>query len=279
MNSAQPRRSLRLRAKYKEDLHKVRDVLEESLDLQEEALEGRNLEPVIEDSPSSSTTRQRNPPPEMDYQGNARPIDDQPANFRVGRRELPIYNGREDPARYLARYKLACRANNEGSGIDLLRLFPLALVGTAADWFLDMDEADRLTWANLERAFCKRFGTDKLLDSPIRKLSTIKMKSSENVREYIDRFNRIRHACPNESHLSHTITWFISGLARGIRREMKKTSTYTTLRDAFEAAMDIEDEYAASLPQTPADAFTRGDYRRGRLGQPAQKRNPYDTKL
>ena len=49
MNSAQPRRSLRLRTKYKEDLHKVRDVLEESLDHQEEALEGRNLEPIIED--------------------------------------------------------------------------------------------------------------------------------------------------------------------------------------------------------------------------------------
>ena len=114
MNSAQPRRSLRLRAKYKEDLHKVRDVLEESLDLQGEALEGQNPEPIIEDSPSSSTTRQRNPPPEMDYQENARPIDDQPANFRVGHRELPIYNGREDPARYLAWYKLACRAKTKG---------------------------------------------------------------------------------------------------------------------------------------------------------------------
>ena len=68
MNSAQPRRSLRLRAKYKEDLHKVRDVLEESLDFQGEALEGQNLKHIIEDSPSSSTTRQRHPHPEMDYQ-------------------------------------------------------------------------------------------------------------------------------------------------------------------------------------------------------------------
>ena len=130
---------MRLCGKYKEDLHKVRDVLEESLNYQAEAPKGPYLEPIIEPegSPSSSTTRPHTPPPRMDYQGNARPIDDQSANFRVGRRELPIYNGREDPARY----KLACRANNEGSGIDLLRLFPLALVGTTTDWFLDMDEA------------------------------------------------------------------------------------------------------------------------------------------
>ena len=122
MNSAQPRRSLRLRAKYKEDLHKVRDILEESLDFQEETLEGQPLESIIEpqESSSSSTTRPHTPPFEMDPFGDRIPIDDQPANFRVGRRELPIYNGREDPTRYLARYKLACRANNEGLGIDLL---------------------------------------------------------------------------------------------------------------------------------------------------------------
>ena len=111
MNNAQPRRSLRLRARYKDDLHKVRDVLEEILDYQEEALEGPHLEPIIEQegSPSSSTTRTHNPRSKMDQMGDRRPIDDQLANFHVGRRELPIYNGREDPARYLARYKLACR--------------------------------------------------------------------------------------------------------------------------------------------------------------------------
>ena len=145
----------------------------------------------------------------------------------------------------------------------------MALVGTTADWFLDMDEVDRLTWTNLERAFCKRFGTDKLLDSPIRKLSTIRMKHSENVREYIDRFNHIRHACPNEPHLSHTITWFISGLSRGIRREMKKTSTYPTLRDAFEATMDLEDEYAAS-----GDESDREHERKGRKDSPRRDSPP-----
>ena len=120
-----------------------------------------------------------------------------------------------------------------------------------------MYEADRLTWTNLERVLCKRFGTDKLLDSPIRKLSTIRMKHNENVREYIDRFNRIRHACPEEPHLSHTITWFISGLSRGIHREMKKASTYRALRDAFEAAMDLEDEYAASEDESDRDSYDK----------------------
>ena len=36
------------------------------------------------------------------------------ASTKIGRRESPIYNGREDPTRFLARYTLACRANNKG---------------------------------------------------------------------------------------------------------------------------------------------------------------------
>jgi len=39
-----------------------------------------------------------------------------------------------------------------------------------------MDVADKDTWANLERAVSKIFSTNKLLDTPTMKLSTIKMK-------------------------------------------------------------------------------------------------------
>ena len=71
-------------------------------------------------------------------------------------------------------------------------MLPLALVGTTTDWFLDMDEVDRDTWEHLEIAFCKRYGTEKLMDSPIWKLSSIKMRHDENICKYIDRFNRIK---------------------------------------------------------------------------------------
>ena len=67
------------------------------------------------------------------------------ASTRVGRRELSIFNGKEDPTKLLARYSLACRANNEGALEDLVRIFPLALAGTTTDWFLDMDIPERLT--------------------------------------------------------------------------------------------------------------------------------------
>jgi hypothetical protein len=190
-------------------------------------------------------------------------------NTRIGRRELSIFNGREDPTRFLARYSLACRANNEGAPEDLVRIFPLALAGTAADWFLDMDVPERLTWQFLSQAFVKRFGTDKLLDSPIRRLSTIKMKHNENVREYIDRFNRIRHTCENEPHLTHTVTWFISGLSRGIRRELKKASTYSSLTEVYDAAMEVEDEYAASGDDIEVDREVRKGNRSSVKGFPS----------
>ena len=208
-----------------------------------------------EQSKGTSSNLPPTPPLNMDER-REREDDNEvfPRNVRVGgRRDLPTYNGREDPTRYLARYKLACRANNEGLGVDLLWLFPLALTGSAADWFLDMEEADRGTWALLEATFVRRFGSDKLMDSPIRKLSIIKMKHNKNVREYIDRFNRIQHQCLDSPHLTHTITWFISGLTRGLRWEMKKASNYESLKEAFKAAMDIEDEYAASGDETDHD--------------------------
>jgi len=69
-----------------------------------------------------------------------------------------------------------------------------------------MDVLERLTWDFLSNAFNKRFATYKLLDSHIRKLNTIKMRHNENVKEYIHKFNHIRHTCLNEPHLTHTVT-------------------------------------------------------------------------
>ena len=64
---------------------------------------------------------------------------------RIGRIELPIYNGREDPTRFLARYTLARKANNKGAQDDLVRKFPSALIGIAVEWFINMDVSERLT--------------------------------------------------------------------------------------------------------------------------------------
>jgi len=51
---------------------------------------------------------------------------------------------------------------------------------------------------------------------PIKRFSSIKMKHSKNVCEYIDRFNHIRLTVPNTPYLTHIITWFILGLTQGI---------------------------------------------------------------
>lgn len=82
---------------------------------------------------------------------------------------------------YIMCYKLACKTNNEEASTYLLRLFPLALVGLAVDWFIDMDGIGHTTWANLECAFSKRFSLERLQDNPIKCLSTICMKHNENV--------------------------------------------------------------------------------------------------
>ena len=83
------------------------------------------------------------------------------------------------------------------------------------------------------------------------------MRHNENFRDYIDRFNHIRHTCLNEPHLTHMVTWFILGLARGIRREMKKATTYASLTVVYDVAMEIEDEYVASGDDVEVDMEVR----------------------
>jgi len=107
-----------------------------------------------------------------------------------------------------------------------------------------MDMPKMLRWEYLGRALIKIFGTDKLLESPIRKLSIIKMRHCENLQEHIDSSNHIRHTKSNEPHITHTITWYVSRLSRGTRREMKKGTTYATLTKSYDTKMKIEDEYA-----------------------------------
>jgi hypothetical protein len=162
-----------LRAKYKSDLHLVRDLLEARLETDSNNPRSETLEETSGLTEGNSSNQIPTPPLNMDDR-RERDDEEEENPFRAprytrpgGRRDLPTYNGREDPARYLAKYQLACRANNEGVGHDLLRLFPLALTGVATDWFLDMDVLEILTWEYLINVFIKIFGIDKLLDNTI----------------------------------------------------------------------------------------------------------------
>ena len=126
MNRAPPRRSLRLRAKYKSDLHLVRDLLEARLETDSNNPRSETLEETSGLTEGNSSNQIPTPPLNMDER-RERDEEEEENPFRAprytrpgGRRDLPTYNGREDLARYLARYKLACKANNEGVGPDLL---------------------------------------------------------------------------------------------------------------------------------------------------------------
>jgi len=144
-------------------------------------------------------------------------------------------------------------ANNEVGNANLVRLFPLVVIKTTTDWFFVNGYPRKVNMGVFGQSLIKGFGTDKLLDSPIHKLSTIIMRHSKNVLEYIERFIHIRHTCSNEWHITHIVTWFIFGLSSVMRREMKKASTYATLTEAYDIAMEIEDEYDAAWDDVELD--------------------------
>ena len=167
MNNTNLRRSLRLKEKYKIDLGLVRDILDEKLDFL--ASPSKSQLTFEETSPQQISSSKHNPnTPKMVDREEAVIDNDEwqdrrdrkaNASTRVGRREFPIFNRREDPTRFLAPYYLACQDNNEGAPNDLVMIFPLALNGTSTYWFLDMYVPKRLTKEFLSNAFIKRFGT------------------------------------------------------------------------------------------------------------------------
>ena len=76
------------------------------------------------------------------------------------------------------------------------------------------------------------------------------MDRKENVKEYIDRVQRLKNACPVPPNESYLITWFIFRLKSSIKCEMKKAWRYTTFVVTIEVAMDIKDEGAGSNDAT-----------------------------
>jgi len=82
----------------------------------------------------------------IEDEGGMQERRDHGGSTRIARRDLHICNFKEDPNRFLERYTLACRANNEGGNTNQVRLFPLALIGFIVNWFLNMDMPQRLRW-------------------------------------------------------------------------------------------------------------------------------------
>ena len=66
MNRAPPRRSLRLRAKYKSDLHLVRDLLEARLETDSNNPRSETLEEISELTEGTSSNQVPTPPLNMD---------------------------------------------------------------------------------------------------------------------------------------------------------------------------------------------------------------------
>ena len=85
-----------------------------------------------------------------------------PRRSHTNQRDLPIFLGRSDPRRFLKHYKLACSANGEDTEDDYVRLLPLSLVGAASEWYLDLTDAERADWGNINTLFLKWFGSERL---------------------------------------------------------------------------------------------------------------------
>ena len=69
------------------------------------------------------------------------------------------------------------------------------------------------------------------------------MGKKERVRDYIEQIKHLRSECSASLTPDHAvIMWFLAGLPRSIRRELKWREQYTTLQEAIDEAIREEDE-------------------------------------
>lgn len=133
---------------------------------------------------------------------------------RTPKLDLPKLDGNVDPYRFLQTFENACEVYGEYTDDAKVQLFSMTMVDKSREWFFNLDRDDRQDWSELKESFVKRFQPFRLAESLFVKLSNIKMKKDEQVRDYIERFKRLRSQVQEESIEKMLIIWFLVGLPR-----------------------------------------------------------------
>lgn len=182
-------------------------------------------------------------PARMDPMGQPIPAVPLQTIRRAPRLEMPKYDGSSDPIRFFQIYEQACVIYGENTSEERLKLFPMSLQGAAQDWFFNQSTEERTTWEAVKAALITRFKPAKFLEDPFLLLSKVKMGRREGVRDYIERVKHLRSECNTVLTPDHAvIMWFLAGLPRSIRRELKRREQYQTLQEAMDDAIREEDE-------------------------------------
>ncbi|XP_074592493.1 uncharacterized protein LOC141848365 [Curcuma longa] len=159
----------------------------------------------------------------------------------------------EDPTRHFQEFHIVC-STMKPHGItekDInLSAFPFSLVDGAKDWLYTLPSSSITSWANMKRAFLKKFFS-ALRTTAIRKsICGIQQLSGETLYEYWERFKKLYSSCPHH-HISEQllIQYFYEGLLFMDRSMVDAASGGALVNKTPEGAKELISIMAANSQQ------------------------------
>ena len=101
------------------------------------------------------------------------------------------YNGKTQPSKFLSIYTIAMQAAGAHDDKVLTNYFPLALKPNVMSWLMHLPADSISSWSDLCHEFVGTFTGGHQAHGQASDLHIIPQKEGENLRKYIQRFNRV----------------------------------------------------------------------------------------
>ena len=168
---------------------------------------------------------------------------------------LPKFRGleNEDPHKHLKAFHVVC-STMRPQGIpedDIkLRAFPFSLEDYAKEWLFYLPPGSITSWADMVRAFLRKFFPTSKAIGIRREISGIKQKHSEGLYEYWERFKKLCTSCPRHDISDQSlIEYFYGGLLPSERKFIDAACGGTIEKKSPREMRDLISSMAAASQQ------------------------------
>jgi hypothetical protein len=113
------------------------------------------------------------------------------------------------------------------------------LRGEALRWYNTLEPAVKTNWDQLERAFVNEFKAEGTGHKVLQRISELRMRSSDTLRGYAQKVQRLVDELSTEPRMNLQIEWFVGGLPSLLDWEVRKAEPQT-LAQAVAVAKKFE---------------------------------------
>ncbi|KAH9298293.1 hypothetical protein KI387_029975, partial [Taxus chinensis] len=151
--------------------------------------------------------------------------------------------GKQNPDDHFAAFFISCGVFAMKHEDVLVRLFIEILHDLASEWFYWLSPSPITNWVTMREQFLKRFKPSEDARTLITQLTQLKKEPSDNMRDFIARFQRILYKIPTSSTLSdeNQKTFFINTLLPKVGYQLRRERPVNLL-EAQNATVEVDDD-------------------------------------